>query len=378
LNIIRSLLPRHHKIFLVTSEQGKLGLKKNEVDEINKRWNDENMELVTFQYHRFGVKKLVSMPSELLQLLRLIRVEKIACIHAVCNIAGSMAYMLSSITRVPLIADSYEPHAEVMVENGTWKKDSLAYKILFNLEKKFTRKASKIIGTTSAMKEYALTRFDTDIKELYVKPACVDFSKFHPTQKDSELLHKYGLENKIVCVYAGKLGGIYLKEEVFDFIKCCYDYWGDRFRFLMLTNAPRHEIDEQIHRLKLPEHIVVSKFCFHEEVPKHLSLGDFGINPVKPGPTRRYCTSIKDGEYWATGLPVIITKNISDDSEIIEQNNIGAVLDDLSNESYIAAISKLNELFKEPREQLQNRVFNVAQRYRNYSIAKEIYSSIYS
>ena len=30
-----------------------------------------------------------------------------------------------------------------------------------------------------------------------------------------------------------------LKEEVFDFIKLCYDHWKDDFRFLMLTNATK-------------------------------------------------------------------------------------------------------------------------------------------
>ncbi|MBD0333194.1 MAG: hypothetical protein ICV66_11110 [Chitinophagaceae bacterium] len=227
------------------------------------------------------------------------------------------------------------------------------------------------------MKEYALTRFDTQLNELFVKPACVDFNKFHPREKNTELLHRYNLKDKIVGVYAGKLGGIYLKKEVFDFIRCCYDFWGDKFRFFMITNASREEIDEEMKRICLPPQIVISKFCFHHEVPEHLSLGDFGINPVKPGPTRRYCTSIKDGEYWATGLPVVITKNISDDSEIIEENGIGAVLNELNNENYIAAIRKINDLLKEPREQLQTRIFKIAQRYRNYSIAEDIYSSIY-
>ena len=44
--------------------------------------------------------------------------------------------------------------------------------------------------------------------------------------------------------------------------------------------------------------------------------------PVKPVPTKRYCTPVKDGEYWALGLPVIITEGISDDSGIIRENGI--------------------------------------------------------
>ena len=377
-DIIRSVLPTNHKIFLVTSEQGNLALAKEDIDKINTGWQQKNMQLVSFTYHRFGIKKLLSIPGQLLQLYKLIRKNNISRIHSVCNIPGGMAYILSSLTGVPMIADSYEPHAEVMVENGTWKKNSLAFKILFRLEKLFTKKAICFIGTTAAMEEYAYTRFNTSIRNLFVKPACVNFSKFHPDEKKKELVEKYGLENKVVCVYAGKLGGIYLKEELFDFIKCCYDHWGDRFRFFMITNAGREEISGQLKRTGTPEHVVISKFCLHHEVADHLSLGDFGINPVKPGPTRRYCTSIKDGEYWAKGLPVVITKNVSDDSGIIEENNIGAVLDDLNEDEYKKAIYRIDELLRENRKDLQAKIYGIAKKYRDYSIAETIYTSIYS
>src|SRR4030095_13982319 len=105
---------------------------------------------------------------------------------------------------------------------------------------------------------------------------------------------KLELENKVVCVYAGKLGGIYFKEEVFDFIKACYDHWKGDFRFLMLTNATRQEIDAECERTGLPGNVIISQFIFHNEMPAYLSLGDFAINPVKPVPTKKYCTSIKD------------------------------------------------------------------------------------
>jgi glycosyltransferase involved in cell wall biosynthesis len=377
LDIIRNILPVKYKIILITSEQQHLALTNDEVTEINQRWKERNMVLVPLRYERFGWRKLFDMLSQVWQLSRLAKKEKVKAIHSFCTTAGGIAVLVSKLTGLPIIADSYEPHAEVMVENGTWQNNSLSYKILSRLERMLTRKAGSFIGTTSAMKEYAWSRFHVDIKNLYVKPACVNFSQFVPGEKDKELVHQYGLENKTVAIYAGKLGGIYLKEELFDFIKTCYEFWGDRFRFFMITNAKREEIDEQLKRVNLPGNVVISKFCFHHEVPKYLSLGDFGINPVKPGPTRRYCTSIKDGEYWAKGLPVVITKNISDDSEIIEKNNIGAVLNELNEENYKQAISKIDHLLKTNRQELQQKIFGIAKQYRDYSIAKNIYSNIY-
>ena len=220
---------------------------------------------------------------------------------------------------------------------------------------------------------------DLSPKVFFVKPACVDTNLFFPRKKDETLLLSMGLENKIICVYAGKLGGIYLNEEVFDFFKACYDHWGESFRCVMLTNADRDEINKQLVRVGISSEIIISKFVFHTEVPNYLSLGDFAINPVKPVPTKRYCTSIKDGEYWAMGLPVVITPNISDDSDIIRENKIGAVIENLNTAGYIKAVKEIDNIIKfNDREEIQRSINLIANKFRSYKIAEDIYEEIYS
>jgi glycosyltransferase involved in cell wall biosynthesis len=374
---IRNLLPLNYSITLVTSEQEHLALSPQEADVTNQQWKVQNMKLVALPYTRFGWKKMLKSVTELFALVKLIKREKIQVIHAFCTPAGSIGYVLSRITGTRLVVDSYEPHAESMVENKTWKPNGAAYRLLHQLERWQTKRAFSLIATAYGMKQYAKEQFGVDVKRFYVKPACVDLEKFSPRGKNQKLLEELGLVGKIVCVYAGKLGGIYLKEEVFDFIKCCYDSWGETFRFVMLTNASLEEIHVERTRVGLPENIVLSRFVLHEEVPSYLSLGDFAINPVKPVPTKRYCTSIKDGEYWAMGLPVVITSNISDDSDIIEQHEIGYVLKTLSEPEYRKAVQVIAELLQQDRPALQSKIHSVAERYRNFGIAKEIYRSLY-
>ena len=224
-DIIRKIVPTEIKIFVLTAEQGRIALSEEEVMKINKQWKERNMQLIVQPYEQFGIKKIIGVFSRLFHLGRLIKKEKIKIIHAFCTPAGSIAYLLSKMTGAKLIIDSYEPHAEAMVENGTWKKNGLAYKILFALEKRQTRRAIALIATTRGMKEYAMKKYHTIVNNFFVKPACVDLEKFSLREKDAELIKELQFENKIVAVYAGKLGGIYYKEEVFDFIKVCYDHW---------------------------------------------------------------------------------------------------------------------------------------------------------
>src|SRR5688572_6268037 len=375
-DIIRQIIPEDKKILLVTSEQHPIALNKNEIDSVNDEWAKKNMQLLPQPYRRFGFRKMVGLVANLFKLYRIIRKEKIKTIHAICTPAGGLAYMLSKVTGAEFVVDSYEPHAESMVENGTWKKDGLAYKILFFLEKRQTRNAKALIGTTAGMKQYAAEKYDVRVNNFFVKPACVDTEKFSPHEKDKDLLKTLGLENKIVCVYAGKLGGIYFKSEVFDFIKAAHDLWNDNFRFLMLTNASRHEIDTECNRVGLPAEVVINRYVFHNEIPAYLSLGDFAINPVKPVPTKKYCTSIKDGEYWAMGLPIVISPNISDDSAIIEQEEVGIGMDFADKTQFSAALLRLEEFLK-VKNDLKNKIRQKAFKYRSYSIAENIYRTIY-
>ena len=116
----------------------------------------------------------------------------------------------------------------------------------------------------------------------------------------------------------------------------------------------------------------------HQEVPTLMGLADFAVTPVKPVPTKRYCTPVKDGEYWALGLPVIITDGISDDSGIIREHRIGSVLESLDRKGYEKAVREVAALLDgSSRRELYERIRPIALRYRGFDRAERIYQAIY-
>jgi hypothetical protein len=76
-------------------------------------------------------------------------------------------------------------------------------------------------------------------------------------------------------------------------------------------------------------------------------------------------------------LPIVITKDISDDSDIIKNNDIGYVLENLTNEEYINACKKIDTLILNKKE-ISTKIRNIHFKYRNFNIANNIYSKIYS
>ncbi|MCX8080383.1 MAG: hypothetical protein N3F09_04005 [Bacteroidia bacterium] len=371
LNIMANILPENSKIYMLT-------LNKSKHDLTNK-YNHPKIKILFFKYFPIGIKACIYYTYVLIYLLVFIKRNKIGYIHSWGTPSGFFGYILSKLSGKNLILDSFEPHAESMLEVGEWKRNSWVFRLLFSFEKKMTHHAKYIIATTEGMmKEYAKNKFgfNPDNGNWFVKPACVDLEKF---RTDDALRNhwrkKFNLENKIIGIYAGKFGGIYLEDDVFRFLKVAQEFWKDKFVFILLTPQTEEYIKAGCKKFNVDFRNIIHRFVPHHEVVSYMNMADFAITPVKPVPTKKYCTPIKNGEYWAMSLPVLIPMNISDDSEIIENENIGYVWKNLSEDEFKNSLFHLQQLFN---TNYRERIRNVAIRYRNYDIAKNIYNKIYT
>lgn len=369
--IIASKLPEGSEIYLFTLNK----TKKQLID-----LSEWNIHLIYADYHRFGIKATWDWFKTILKLKRLIHKKNISTIHTWCTPAGGMGYVLSRLTGRKLVLDSFEPHALPMIEGNTWKKNSMAFKILFRLEKLQLKRASEVICAVDGMVAHSQNTYGITKNRYFSKPACVDLKLFSKEKiKNTELLAELGLEDKITCVYAGKFGGLYLEQETFDFFKSAYNFWDEKFRVLLLSNQSDEEIEAYRKKANLPKEVLIKKFVPHSEVANYMGLADFAICPMKPLPSRRFGTPIKNGEYWALGLPIVITKNISDDSDIIEKHKIGAILENFDEKGYLNAIKTIDTLLKNnTRTELYDKIRLIAEKYRNFEIAEKVYAEIYS
>ncbi len=376
--LIGKALNNKANLYFVTFE--KIKKTPEEKSKLKAELIKNNIHLLMFNYQKFGIWAFLYYTFSMFYLLFFIFRKNISNIHCWCTPAGSLGYFLSVLTRRPLVVDSFEPHSESMVENGAWQRTSFAFKILFWFEKLQVKKASHIIGLTVKTPEYIKEKYNVVPKKYFVKPSCLDLSEYKILDSDAIELFKKKLNitQKYICVYAGKFGGIYLSHEVFGLVNVLQKEFNNDLHFLIISSNSNSEINVLANNENLNPGTFSHYFALPFEVKNYLAIADFALNPVKPVPSKRYCTSIKDGEYWASGLPVIITKNISDDSDIIEENNAGAVLKNLTVEDYTEAAKKIKWLFEtEKKEAIQIRIKKIAAEKRNINNVYSIYESIY-
>ncbi len=378
LKMMHTSIGEEGSIHLITLEKPSLKLRPDEEAEARSMLQAQGITLLTRTYHKFGLKAMLAWGSNLLWILRYCKQHHIDILHAFGSPAATSAHVIHRLTKLPYVVDSYEPHAESMVENGSWTKQSIAYKLLWYFEKRLARKAAAVLGTTAGMRDYAAKKYGTIPANFKVRPACVSYAAFSPHNPYNLQRSDLGIQTTdIVCVYAGKLGGIYLKEEIFELMHAAAAKWGERFKFLLLSDIPKEEAEQMATEAKFPTKQLIVRFVPHQSVAAHLSLADFALNPVKPVPSKRYCTSIKDGEYWAMGLPVIIPKGISDDSEIIAKHDIGVVLENLDAREYQLAIEQIDGILAQEKSILQERIRTNTKPHRGIQIAEQCYEELY-
>lgn len=367
------------RIFLVTLEQERLALSESEKQNAIRSLGEEGIVPVFLRYQPFGAGAAFGWAGKLIRLWWICLAKNIRVIHTWCTPAGMIGYLLSRFTGKKLVLDSFEPHAEPMIETGQWAKDSKAFRTLFRYEKKQAQRAWVVIGLTESMKQYAREKYGMPEKPFYLKPALVEFGRLPVFSENDRIQFRKqtGAEDKIVCVCAGKTGGLYFEKEVFDFFSACAAHWGERFHVFMLSPDPKEKLEKLANASGFPSGQMTLRYVPQQEVYAWMNAADFAFNPCRPVPSRRHGTSIKNAEYRAMGLPVVLAHDISDDSEKIAGEGSGAVLNEMNANEYTAAIARIESLLSGDRQQLRKRIVSAAQTTRDMEIADKVYREIY-
>lgn len=272
-------------VFLITFESLKNGVSVEDQKSISGDLQKEGIIPVFYSYRSNVVFSFFSWIICIFKLRSLIRKNRIKVIHAWCTPAAVMAVILKKLNNnLVLNIDSFEPHAEAMIENGTWSAKSIKYKVLSFMEKVEAKHADNLVFAAPGMERYIKQKFGINIPKFYVKPACVNTDLFSSKmRKNDRMLEQLDINNKLICVYAGKFGGIYLEDETFAFIKQCVEYWGrDKFRFLLLSNVSDTYVKGMTSKYEIPQECITKLFVPHSEIPVYMGLADFAICPVKP------------------------------------------------------------------------------------------------
>lgn len=286
--------------------------------------------------------------------------------------AGALAYLVQRRTGLPFYVESFEPHAEYMRKSRVWRWYDPRYIFQQYWENQQKRRATGLMPVAENYRRQLIAE-GVPAARIITVPCSVNLTDFafRPAAR-RQVRQRLGLAaDALVGVYVGKFGGIYYDEEAFRLFKETADFFGPAFRLLLLTPLPAAQVQARLAAAGFdPARAVVTLAPF-AEVPDYLSAADFAFGLHRPTP---YVSPIKVGEYWASGLPVLLTDGVGDDSGIIATEGGGAVFDLARPGSVLQALQSIRaQLADEGHRQT---IHELAARHRSVARAREAYAAL--
>jgi len=325
------------------------------------------------------IKKVYDFGASLLLARKLIKKHKVDAIYSEAFPGAIMGHHLAKHFKIPHMVHSFEPHTQYMVEAGVWTNKSWEARLLSKYEVSIAKNCSHIFTATEEMMK-RIRSWGSEAKLVRV-PSCVETGIFQfDAEARQSIRATHGIkEDETLILYLGKFGGMYMEDEAFDFFYRCTQDSDVKFKFLVLSHNDHNHLRQLFAKWNIPESYWVLKSAKRDEVPQYISASDFGFVAVRQKPGKRFCSPIKDGEYWSCGLPLIIPDGISDYELLAEEHKIGIRMKDVTPEGLEDTITQMKEWIKtEDITAVRARCRAFALKDRSVEVYKSIYRDIFT
>lgn len=320
--------------------------------------------------------KVVARSVDHLRMVRLLRImvreRAVDLIVARSSLAGALAHGAAR-GRVPYVVESFEPHGEYMVDNGVWPRGGVLAGVA-RLQMLEQMRSARALSPVSYSFARRLVAEGVDPSRIHVVPCPVDLTRFgFSRERRNTMRAELGWGGAPVGIYVGRFGGMYHIEEAFRLFGA-FRHHHPGGRMVVLTPEPTEPIRRAMEDVGFPQDAMVVKRAAHADVPAYLDAADVAFATYRSTPSSAFLSPVKVGEYWASGLPVMITAGVGDEEAIIREHPEGGVLIDPMVPDHAASFAAMQRILALPDQRM--RTMALAQRYRSPLLLKEAYRSI--
>jgi glycosyltransferase involved in cell wall biosynthesis len=353
---LRELLKDGHEMTLLTFEPDfKTHWTVEQIAKEQKKLSDQGIQWQCLAYHKrpSALATAYDIFRGAARIRRVIGEKKIDLLHGRVHVPTLMGALARKVSRrkPKLLFDIRGFFPEEYTDAGIWPADGMLFRLVKRVEAWLMREADGFVVLTEKARvllfpESGESGADKNGRPVEVIPCCVDLSKrFSGDTKSlrASKRSKLSIEDRLVYVHAGALGGLYLTEQIADLLHTARDL--DRKTFAMfLTQSDANQIITLLRERGFDENdYFVGRIPPHE-IPAYLASADAGLSFVKAGYATQSRSPTKIPEYLASGLPIIANRGVGDVDALIDENGVGVLADDFTGESYLKALSEIEAL----------------------------------
>jgi glycosyltransferase involved in cell wall biosynthesis len=333
------------RISLVTYEKPRDLARAGAMRDIRVRFEREGIRWVPLRYHKWpkvpatafdvahGVMKAIWVRDR----------APVDLVHARTFVAGPIGLVAARALGVPFVYHNEGFYPDEQVDSGILRKGSFAHRAGVAIEGSLYDHSDGIITLSEraravVVRRTAVARRGTPV---VVVPSVVDLDRFRPSTAPPRS------DGLLRLVYVGGVGGRYRLDALARFVAVVSELW-PRVRLRVVTQEDPILVAEMMSRGGLPPEYWSVARVLHPQVPEELSVQDVGLIFLKEGLSEHAGSPTKVGEYWACGLPVVSTHNVSDIESIIRAERVGVVVEEQSDAGYRKVGEELRALLQDP------------------------------
>jgi glycosyltransferase involved in cell wall biosynthesis len=261
-------------------------------------------------------------------------------IHARTFIGGLIGHAMASLLGVRWIYHNEGFYPDEQVDGGVWREGSRVHRLAKAFEGRMYARADGIVTLSHRARRQveclpAVRRRGT---AAIVVPSCVNLDPF-PANPPAMNARGEGLR----LVYIGAIGLRYLFDRAARFAAVAAQELGP-LDLRVLSRTEPGLVESLVEQSGLPRDAWTLDCVPHSAMPAELATRHAGLFFLTQGLSEQGCSPTKVGEYWASGLPVVTTPNISDTEDIIERERVGVIVRAHSDDDYRRAAHELRAL----------------------------------
>lgn len=226
---------------------------------------------------------------------------------------------------------------EYLYSNANAKHSDFRIKNLERIERQVVYRSDAVFCVSQKLKDYLLTNYGSGLSnqdKITVIPGAADQALFYYSDELRTIMRgKIGCENKTVFIYSGRLNK---KWQVPDKVFGLFGFLAKRIpEVYFIILSPDVDIARHYFALNgIPETSYLVTYEELDGINQYLNAADYAIMLRENLPINHHASPTKVAEYLLTGLSVIISKNVGDFSEFIDEHGLGCIVDSDNSDFY--------------------------------------------
>lgn len=339
---IKKLAQMGTDLTLVSFEKPLDLARTDEMKRVRQMLEEDGIKWLPLKYHKDPKipATLFDIAHGVVRSLQKRALKKFDIVHARTFTGGLIGLLVAPLIRAKFVYHNEGFYPDEQVDGGVWAMNSRPHLVAKRLENLMYSRADGIIALSFRAQAIiekipAVARKKTPI--IFV-PSCVDLERFHlpsvPTRFSGD---------EIKLVYIGSVGNRYILDKVGGFVAAARRV-NPKVSLQIYSKADTDLITRMLDDGGLAREVWKLEAVPYNEMPAHLAKFHAGLFFLTEGISEHGCSPTKIGEYWATGLPVVTTPNVSDTDEIIRRERVGVVVEKNDEKYYLEAFENLMKI----------------------------------